>query len=138
MTGKGTSRLDFLRPAAAGASAAMLPLPAIAQGGGGTARGAGARVVVVGGGFAGATCARFIKRIDPSITVTLVEASPTYLACPFSNGVIVGLRELKAQEFGYDKLTAEQGALNIAPASAVDAQARTVTLSNGAQLAYDR
>jgi sulfide dehydrogenase [flavocytochrome c] flavoprotein subunit len=138
MTGKRTSRRDFLRTAAAGASAAMLPLPAIAQGGGGTARGAGARVVVVGGGFAGATCARFIKRIDPSITVTLVEASPTYIACPFSNGVIVGLRELKAQEFGYDKLAAEQVALNIAPASAVDAQARTVTLSNGAQLAYDR
>jgi sulfide dehydrogenase [flavocytochrome c] flavoprotein subunit len=138
MTGKRTSRRDFLRTAAAGASAAMLPLPAIAQGGGGTARGAGARVVVVGGGFAGATCARFIKRIDPSITVTLVEASPTYIACPFSNGVIAGLRELKAQEFGYDKLAAEQVALNIAPASAVDAQARTVTLSNGAQLAYDR
>jgi sulfide dehydrogenase [flavocytochrome c] flavoprotein subunit len=136
MTGERTSRRDFLKTAAAGASAAMLPLPAVAQPG--IARGAGGRVVVVGGGFAGATCARFVKRIDPRITVTLVEASPTYTACPFSNGVIAGLRELKAQEFGYDKLAAGEVALNIAPATAVDTQGRVVTLSNGAQVAYDR
>src|SRR5215468_7978682 len=95
------TRREFLRTAAAGATAAMLPLPAIAQG-------AGGRVVVVGGGFGGATCARFIKRIDPRITVTLVEANPTFIACPFSNGVIAGLRDLKAQEFGYDKFAADQ------------------------------
>src|SRR6266849_2238462 len=130
MTAKRTSRREFLKTAAAGASAALLPLPAIAQG-------AGGRVVVVGGGFAGTTCARFIKRIDPRITVTLVEASPTYTACPFSNGVIAGLRELKAQEFGYDKLAAGEVALNIAPGTAIDPQGRVVTLSNGAQVAYD-
>ena len=60
--------------------------------------------MVVGGGFAGATCARFIRRIDPRIDVTLVEASPTFTACPFSNDVIAGLRDLTAQQFGYDKL----------------------------------
>jgi NADPH-dependent 2,4-dienoyl-CoA reductase/sulfur reductase-like enzyme len=125
------SRRDFLKGAAAGASAAALPLPAVAQNVGG-------RVVVVGGGFAGATCARFIKRIDPRITVTLVEASHTFTACAFSNTVIVGLRELKAQEFGYDKIAAAQVTLNFAPATAVDAQTRTVTLSNGARLLYDR
>src|SRR5262249_52121472 len=62
MTEKRTSRRQFLKAAAAGA--ALLPLPAIAQG-------AGGRVVVVGGGFGGASCAHFIKRIDPRITVTL-------------------------------------------------------------------
>ena len=101
MTARRTSRRDFLKTAVAGASAAVLPLPAIAQG-------AGGRVVVVGGGFGGATCARFIRRIDPRIAVTLVEANPTFTACPFSNLVIVGLRDLKAQEFGYDKLAADQ------------------------------
>src|SRR5919109_4455902 len=90
-----TSRRDFLKAAAAGAT--LLPLPAIAQG-------AAGRVVVVGAGFGGASCARFIKRIDPRIAVTLVEASPKFIACPFSNLVMVGLRELSAQEFGYDKL----------------------------------
>jgi NADPH-dependent 2,4-dienoyl-CoA reductase/sulfur reductase-like enzyme len=125
------SRREFLKTAAAGATAATLPLPAIAQG-------AGGRAVVVGGGFAGATCARFIKRIDPRISVTLVEANPTFTACPFSNLVIAGLRELKAQEFGYDKLAADQVAVQTSPATAVDAQARSVTLGNGTRLAYDR
>ena len=131
MTAHRTSRRDFLKTAVAGASAAVLPLPAIAQGVGG-------RVVVVGGGFGGATCARFIRRIDPRIAVTLVEASPTFTACPFSNLVIVGLRDLKAQEFGYDKLAADQVTVQISPATAIDAQGRNVTLGNGASLPYDR
>jgi sulfide dehydrogenase [flavocytochrome c] flavoprotein subunit len=131
MTAKRTSRRDFLKTAAAGASAAMLSLPAIAQG-------AGGRVVVVGGGFAGTTCARYVKRIDPRISVTLVEASPTFIACPFSNLIIAGLRELKAQEFGYDKLAADQVTVQISPGTAVDPQGRTVTLGNGARRPYDR
>src|SRR6185369_8932655 len=131
MTAHRTSRRDFLKTAVAGASAAVLPLPAIAQG-------AGGRVVVVGGGFGGATCARFIRRIDPRIAVTLVEASPTFTACPFSNLVIVGLRDLKAQEFGYDKLAADQVTVQMSPATAIDTQGRNVTLGNGASLPYDR
>ena len=131
MTANRTSRRDFLKTAVAGASAAVLPMPAIAQG-------AGGRVVVVGGGFGGATCARFIRRIDPRIAVTLVEASPTFTACPFSNLVIVGLRDLKAQEFGYDKLAADQVTVQISPATAIDSQSRNVTLGNGASLPYDR
>jgi sulfide dehydrogenase [flavocytochrome c] flavoprotein chain len=94
--------------------------------------------VVVGGGFGGATCARFVKRIDPRIAVTLVEANPRFTACPFSNLVVVGLRELSAQEFGYDKLAGEQIALNLAPATAVDTQGRSVALGNGTRLSYDR
>jgi sulfide dehydrogenase [flavocytochrome c] flavoprotein chain len=129
MSAKRTSRREFLKAAAAGA--VLLPLPAIAQG----ARG---RVVVVGGGFGGATCARFIKRIDPRITVTLVEANPTFVACPFSNGVIAGLREITAQQFGYDKFASDQVVLQLSPGTAVDPQGRTVTLGNGTQLPYDR
>ena len=52
-------------------------------------------MVVVGGGFAGASCARALKKLDPRITVTLVEASQTFTACPFSNAVIAGLRDLR-------------------------------------------
>src|SRR5882757_710738 len=129
MTGKQTSRRDFLKTAAAGA--AMLPMPAIAQG-------APGQLVVVGGGFAGATCARFVKRIDPRISVTLVEPNATFIACPFSNGVIAGLRDLKAQEFNYDKLAADQIALSAASATGVDTGGRSVTLNNGARLPYDR
>jgi NADPH-dependent 2,4-dienoyl-CoA reductase/sulfur reductase-like enzyme len=116
---------------AAGAAAAGLSAPAIAQK-------AGGRVVVVGGGFAGASCARTLKRIDPRTTVTLVEASPTFTACPFSNTVIAGLRELKAQQFDYKKVDAAGVVLNFTPAARVDADARAVMLSNGARLSYDR
>jgi NADPH-dependent 2,4-dienoyl-CoA reductase/sulfur reductase-like enzyme len=128
------SRRDLLARAAAASGAALLPLPAIGQG----TAGANGRVVVIGGGFAGTTCARFVKRLDPRINVTLVEASPTFTACPLSNAVIAGFRDLKVQEFGYDKIAGDQVMVNLAPASTVDAQARVVTLSNGASAAYDR
>jgi sulfide dehydrogenase [flavocytochrome c] flavoprotein chain len=123
------TRRQFLK--AAGKAAALLPLPALAQGSSG-------RVVVIGGGFAGATCARFVKRMDPRVTVTLVEASQTFTACPFSNSVIAGLRDLTAQQFGYDKTAASGVAINFATATAVDTQARMVTLSDGMRLGYDR
>jgi sulfide dehydrogenase [flavocytochrome c] flavoprotein chain len=123
------SRRQFLK--AAGKAAALLPLPALAQGYSG-------RVVVIGGGFAGATCARFVKRMDPRVTVTLVEASRTFTACPFSNSVIAGLRDLTTQQFGYDKTAASGVAINFATATAVDTQARTVILSDGVRLGYDR
>ncbi len=125
------NRRELLKRAGAGTLAAMLPLPALAQG-------APGRVVVIGGGFAGTTCARFLKRLDPRLNVTLVEAGPTFTACPMSNAVIAGLRELKGQEFGYQKLAADQVMVNLAAASGVDTQARVVTLSNGARLSYDR
>ncbi len=125
-----TSRRDFLR-AAAGVSAAMLPMPAIAQG-------AGGRVVVVGGGFGGATCARALKKLYPRIAVTLVEASRTFTACPFSNDVIAGMRDITAQQFKYDKIAADGVVLAFAQATAVDPQGRAVTLSNGERLSYDR
>jgi sulfide dehydrogenase [flavocytochrome c] flavoprotein chain len=133
ISGKSTSRRAFLMRAAAGAFAALLARPAIGQ-----RAGAAGRVAVVGGGFAGATCARFIKRIDPRITVTLLEASPAFIACPFSNAVIAGLRDLKAQEFAYDKIAGEQVLTNFAPATAVDLEHRVVRVSNGTRVFYDR
>src|SRR6266446_162486 len=92
-----TNRREFLKAAAAGASAALLARPAVAQG-------ASGRVVVVGGGFAGATCARTLKRLNSGLAVALVEANRTFTACPFSNGVIAGLRTLGDQQFAYDNV----------------------------------
>ena len=123
-----TNRRQFLKTASA---AALLPMPAIAQG-------AGPKVVVIGGGFAGASAARFIKKGNPQIDVTLVEANPTFTACPFSNLVIGGLRDLRAQQFGYDKVAASGVTVAIQPATGVDAQGRSVTLGNGTKLSYDR
>jgi NADPH-dependent 2,4-dienoyl-CoA reductase/sulfur reductase-like enzyme len=123
-------RRDLLKSAAAAASASLLPLPALAQG-------AAARVVVVGGGFAGATAARALKRADPRIQVTLVEANRTFTACPFSNGVISGLRELKSQQYGYDRIAAAGIDVVFETATAVDPQARTVRAGERT-LPYDR
>lgn len=115
---------------AAGAAAALVCSPAVAQ--------AAPRVVVVGGGFAGATLARGLRKADPRLAVTLVEASRTFTACPFSNEVIAGLRDLDAQVFGYDRLVGEGIILAFDTASGVDAGSRTVTLRDGTTLAYDR
>ena len=130
MTPKRSSRRDFLKAAVAGASVSLLPRPVIAQ--------AAPRVVVVGGGFAGTSTARALKMADPRIAVTLVEANRTFTACPFSNGVIAGLRALPAQQFGYDKVAAGGIAVAFASATGVDAQQKTVALSTGQRLDYDR
>jgi sulfide dehydrogenase [flavocytochrome c] flavoprotein chain len=123
------SRRQFLKLGVA-ASAGLLSLPAFGQ--------AAPRVVIVGGGFAGASCARALRHTDGRIAVTLVEPNTTFTACPFSNAVIGGLRELSAQQFTYERVAADGITVTRATATAVDAAARSVTLSNGARLPYDR
>ena len=131
MTGQRTSRRTFLTSAAALAtSVALVARPAISQ--------FAPRVVVVGGGFAGASAARALRRADPRIAVTLVEANQTFIACPFSNGVIAGLRDLTAQQFDYDNVAADGIEVAINAASTVDPATRTISLGNGQRLAYDR
>jgi NADPH-dependent 2,4-dienoyl-CoA reductase/sulfur reductase-like enzyme len=125
-----TTRRAFLRGSASAASAALLAAPLMAQG--------GARVVVVGGGFAGAACARELQRAMPRAAVTLIEASPIFTACPFSNSVIAGLRAIAEQRFGWDALRAEGIAVLHDRAKAVDPQARLVSLSGDSVLGYDR
>src|SRR5215813_4873020 len=107
MRANGTTRREFL--ASATALSALVAAPALAQ--------AAPRVVVVGGGFAGATTARALKKADPRIAVTLVEALGAFIACPFSNLVIAGLRELKSQQFGYDRIAADGIEVLIVPAT---------------------
>lgn len=111
-----------------GLAALPFAAPAIAQ--------AKPRVVVIGGGFAGATAARALARAD--LAVTLVEPNATYTACPFSNAVIAGLRPPEAQRFGYDAL--RRGGIVIAQqmAAGIDATAHSVALADGSTLPYDR
>ena len=113
---------------ATGLAVAALPRPSLAQG--------PARVVVVGGGFAGATAARALK--GAGIAVTLVEPKERYVACPFSNLVVAGLRPMEAQVFGYDALRRDGVAIVHETATGIDAGARRVTLSGSGTLDYDR
>lgn len=96
------------------------------------------RVVVIGGGFAGASCARWLKNEDRAIAVTLVEPNATYIACPFSNAVIAGLRQMDSQRFGYDRLRADGIEVVHRRVTAVDAPRRRVRLDDGSHLPYDR
>ena len=122
-------RRQFLKRAAA--VAAAFPAPALAQG-------AGPPVVVIGGGFGGASCARALRKADPRIAVTLVEANATYTALPHSNAVIGGLAELSHQQFGYDKIKSAGVTVALSAATAIDPDKRTVTLADGTTLDYDR
>ncbi len=121
------TRRAVLGAFAAGAAALAAP-PVLAQ--------AEPRVVVVGGGFAGATAARELKRAG--LAVTLVEPNPVYTACPMSNAVVAGLHGIAEQQFDYAALRAEGVAVLAAAAVGVDAQARRVALADGTSLPYDR
>jgi sulfide dehydrogenase [flavocytochrome c] flavoprotein chain len=129
------TRRDFNRFLASG-----LALTALGSfGGAGTAYGASKRVVVIGGGFGGATAARYLKKLDPSISVTLVEPKAAYVTCPFSNWVLGGLKTMAEITQTYAVLAARHGITVIAEsARSIDAQASTVTLVSGKVLKYDR
>ena len=96
------------------------------------------RVVIIGGGFAGASCAGFIKSEDRGIDVTLLEPNAIYIACPLSNSVIAGLRGLQRQQFGYTAMRDRGIDVLHCRATGVDAEKRMVTLDDGRQLQYDR
>ena len=121
-------RRTLLKSASVVGAAALLPSPAFAQ--------ALPKVVVIGGGFAGVTCARELKRAG--LDVTLVEPNATYTACPFSNGVVAGLREPTEQQFGYDAIRKDGIKLAQQNATRVDVDKKEVTLGDGSTLAYDR
>src|ERR1700704_55951 len=124
------SRRDVARRLALGAAASALARPSLAQD--------AARIVVIGGGFGGASCARALRQLDPKLRVTLVEPNQVFTACPFSNEVIAGLRELPMQQFTYDRIAAAGVTVIPQAATKIDPQARTVTLADGTSLTYDR
>ncbi|TIM50205.1 MAG: cytochrome C, partial [Mesorhizobium sp.] len=77
-----------------------------------------------------------LKRLDRDLAVTLIEPEPAYLACPFSNAVIAGLRGIEAQTFSYDQFG--DIALIRKRAVAVDAGRRRVRLEDGTEIGYAR
>ncbi|NIC07304.1 NAD(P)/FAD-dependent oxidoreductase [Billgrantia bachuensis] len=97
------------------------------------------QVVVVGGGFGGATAARYLKRANPAIEVILIEPAEIFYTGPFSNLHLAGLRSMDAISQGYDALQDRHGVRVIhARVEDVDAAAHTVRLSTGRELDYDR
>jgi sulfite dehydrogenase len=102
------------------------------------ADGRAGRVVVIGGGFGGATAAKYIRHWAPDIAVTLVERSPNFISCPLSNLVLGGNARIEDLTMGYEGLRARGVNLVRDEALAVDHAKRQVRLANGGTLDYDR
>ena len=123
--------LQLFGTSAALAGAGSLAMPSIS-------RAASGHVVVVGGGFGGATAAKYLKRADSNIRVTLVEPAQRFYTCPFSNLYLGGLRSFESIGHGYDALKAMGIDVVHAMAEDVNAGARTVRLAGGRTLNYDK
>ncbi len=126
-------RRDFLKAgAAAGAMASLYGCA-----GGGKASG---HVVVVGGGYGGATVAKYLRMwSEGGVQVTLVERNPTFISCPISNLVIGGQKTMEDITISYEGLRSKWGVRVIQDdVVAVDAAKKTIALKGGSALSYDR
>ncbi|MGZ5000080.1 MAG: FCSD flavin-binding domain-containing protein [Methylomonas sp.] len=104
-----------------------------------TVSSAKAHVVVVGGGFAGATAAKTIRQIDAGIKVTLIEPKANYITCPGSNWLLAGLTSIENLTVDYRALQDRYG-INVVTDSVaqVEADRRRVFLTGGEAISYDR
>lgn len=130
MTGRPVTRRKAVLGITAAAAALARPATLRAQ--------ASGRVVVVGGGFGGAACARALKRARDDLHIILIEPNAVFTSCPFSNAVIAGLREIEAQQFGYDKIAADSVTLIAQAVTMIEPERRSVMTADGVALPYDR
>ena len=96
------------------------------------------RVVIVGGGFGGATTARYLRMWGGNVDVTLVERNTSFVSCPISNLVVGGHKQMADITRGYDGLKAMGVKVLQGEVVAVDAAAKKIRLASGAELPYDR
>lgn len=124
-------RRHFLKSLAAAGSAAFLSVP------GARAAAPKARVVVVGGGFGGASAARYLRHLDPAIDVTLIDRDTRYTACPLSNEVLSDSRDIKTLQTGYERLSRKGVRMVHGEVVAIDPVSKKVGLADGKSFDYD-
>jgi NADPH-dependent 2,4-dienoyl-CoA reductase/sulfur reductase-like enzyme len=125
-------RRQFLK--AAGAGMALAGVGGCASTGG-AAKG---RVAVVGGGYGGATVAKYIRLLDPGIEVVLIEPGEAFVSCPISNMVLGGFRTIQDVTTPYSGLARHGVKLVRDTATAIDAERKQVRLAGGDAVAFDR
>lgn len=125
-------RRDFLKIAA---SMALVSLPMLSK----AATQANGRVVVIGGGYAGATAAKYLRDwSNGGLDVIVVEPKSQFVSCPLSNLVLGDNKNINDLTFGYDLLKSNHGIQWIADeVVSIDAESRVVKMKQG-ELAYDR
>jgi len=111
---------------------ALLAAPAISH------AQAAPRLVVVGGGFGGASAARFARLHAPDVAVTLIEPQPRFITCPYGNLVLGGIRRMEDITHGYEGLAARGVRIVADRVVGIDPVARSLRLGGGATLGYDR
>ncbi len=134
----GISRRDFVKLLGTSGAASALGLTAGCETAPKSAK-AAPRVVVVGGGFGGATCAKYLRIYDPTLNVTMIEQNANFITCPGSNWVLGGMRTMADITHSYDSLRSKHG-VNVMHdrVTAIDASKRIVKLASGKSVEYDR
>lgn len=124
-------RRDFLKLSGAALAASLLPGLSHAKAG-------SPHVVVVGAGFGGATCAKYLRLWDPKIKVTLVEPNAQFISCPMSNWVLGGLRNYDDLIKSYDHLPGYGIQMVKDTAVGVDTDKQVLATQGGKKIHYDR
>jgi len=127
-------RRDFIK--LAGAGAAVGTLSGLA--GCASTVPAKARVVVIGGGFGGATAAKYIRLWAPAVDVVLVERESAFVSCPISNLVLGGFSSMQEITTGYNGLRQHGVQVVQDEAVGIDAAKKSVRLARGGDIAYER
>lgn len=124
------ARREALKLGAAGLAALAMPMIARAQ--------AAPKVVVVGGGFGGATAAHMLRRVAPNVEVTLVDQNDHFVTCPFSNTVIGGINTMETITHSFDGLRTAGVKTVKARVQAIEPDAKTVVLADNTSVPFDR
>ncbi|MCU7859610.1 MAG: NAD(P)/FAD-dependent oxidoreductase [Candidatus Thiodiazotropha sp. (ex Lucinoma kastoroae)] len=125
------NRRDFIR-LATGAT-----LASSALGFSGLLLAATPKVLVIGGGVGGCTVAKYLRKLDPKLEVTLIETKKTYTSCFMSNEVLSGDRTIESLTFDYEGLKRHGVNVVIDYVSAIDPSKKLVFTAGGDQFGYD-
>ncbi len=130
-------RRQFVQTLAAGSALGSLGL---LTGCASTSGGSGPHVVIVGGGYGGATAAKYTRLFsEGKVRVTLIEPNARFISCPISNLVIGGLKDMDYITHSYENLQKRHGVRLVTDTvTVIDPDKRVVQLASGSEIAYDR